>query len=290
LEQAGRFSRYDVLRARVELANIEPQLLQAREDAQIARLELRRLTNIAPDQPLLLTTAIDSLVIRDVLASVDTTADAGRRPSLLAATATARATDLGVSVARAALFPSISFNLNAGYAAFPVQGRIFPRGRGSLDVVSCPTGSDPSRVCTAQNGGWFSDRSFGFTVSWPIFDGLQTKGAIDLASAQANIARAQLAQTREQVYNDVARAKADLTRARAQYDARQQSVAEATEAFQLATLRYARGLSTQLEVSDAQIALTTAETNQARALYDVYLAAATLAQTQGRPLPLPSTD
>lgn len=289
-QQAGRFSRYDVLRARVELANIEPLLLQAQEDAQVALLELRRLANIPTTQPLALTTTIDSAAITSVLASVDTIAGADKRPALQSAAQLARARQLGVSVARAALLPSVAFTFNTGYAAYPVNGNAFPSGLGQLQVVPCAAGVDPSRICTRQNGGFFSDRSFGFAVTWPLFDGFQTKGAIDLAGAQAHLAEAQLAETRERVFNDVAKAKTDLTRARTQYETRQQGVSEANEAFHLATLRFARGLSTQLEVSDAQIALTTAETNEARSLYDVYIAAATLAHTQGRPLPLPSTD
>ena len=289
-EKAGRTSRYDVLRARVALANIEPLVLQSREDAQIASLELKRLANISPSQPLRLTTSIDSVVIRDVLASVDTTVGAERRPALASAQLNLRARELGVSIARGALFPTVSFNFNSGYGAYPVNGDIFPPGRGIFRSVQCPEGSVADRVCMAQNGGWFSDRSFGFSVSIPVFDGLLTKGNIELASAQTRVARAELAQTRENVFNDVERAKADLSRSRAQYGAQQQNVAEADEAYHLATLRYSRGMATQLEVSDAQLALTTAQTNQARSLYDVYIAAVALAQTQGRPLPLPSTD
>ncbi|MEO7040727.1 MAG: TolC family protein [Gemmatimonadaceae bacterium] len=289
-EKAGRMSRYDVLRARVALANIEPLVLQAREDAAVASLELKRLANIKPSQPLLLTTSIDSAVIDNVLASVDTAVGAEGRPSLASAQFNARARQLGVSIARAALLPTITFNFNSGYGAYPVNGDIFPPGRGVFSTVPCPAGSAANKVCMAQNGGWFSDRSFGFTVSIPVFDGLLTKGNIDLAGAQARIAKEQLAQTRENVFNDVERARADLSRARAQYGAQQENVAEAKEAYQLASLRYARGMATQLEVSDAQLALTTAQTNQARSIYDVYIAAVSLAQTQGRPLPLPSTD
>jgi outer membrane protein TolC len=289
-EKAGRMSRYDVLRARVAVANIEPLVLQAREDAQIAVLELQRLSNIPATQPLRLTTSIDSVVIQDVLASVDTTIGAESRPALASAQLNLRARELGVSIARAGLLPTVSFNFNSGYGAYPVNGDIFPPGRGIFRTVPCADGSPADKVCMAQNGGWFSDRSFGFTVSLPVFDGLQTKGNIDLASAQSRVAKAQLAQTRESVFNDVERAKADLSRARAQYGAQQQNVAEADEAYHLATLRYSRGMATQLEVSDAQLALTTAQTNQARSLYDVYIAAVALAQTQGRPLPLPSTD
>src|SRR5688572_9464443 len=45
-EASGRAARYDVLRARVQRANIEPQLIQARSDLDIALLELKRLTNV----------------------------------------------------------------------------------------------------------------------------------------------------------------------------------------------------------------------------------------------------
>ena len=289
-EKAGRLSRYDVLRARVALANIEPLVLQAREDAQVAALELKRLANIAPARPLALTTSIDSVVIRDALASVDTAAGPAARPALASAILNARARSLGVSVARAALLPTVTFNFNSGYGAYPVNGDIFPPGRGTFQVVPCAAGGAGGKVCTAQNGGWFSDQSFGFTVSFPLFDGLLTKGNIDLAGAQARVAMAQLEQTREHVFNDVEKAKADLTRARAQYGAQQQNVAEADEAYHLASLRFSRGMATQLEVSDAQLALTTAQTNQARSLFDVYIATVSLAQTQGRLLPLPSTD
>ena len=59
------------------------------------------------------------------------------------------------------------------------------------------------------------------------------------------------------------------------------------EAFELATLRFSRGLGTQLEVSDAQLARLTAETNEARAIYELHLAAAELARALGRPIPVP---
>jgi outer membrane protein len=70
------------------------------------------------------------------------------------------------------------------------------------------------------------------------------------------------------------------------YAARRETVAEAAEAFRLATLRFSRGLATQLEVSDAQLALTTAQTTEARARYDLYLAAAALVRAAGEP-PVP---
>ena len=111
-----------------------------------------------------------------------------------------------------------------------------------------------------------------------------------LAQAQRRLAELELQQTREAVTIEVARARAELRRVRALFQAQQQTAAEAREAFDLATLRFTRGLSTQLEVSDAQFALLTAQTNQARTTYDLYLAGAELARALGRPVPLPPTS
>ena len=124
-------------------------------------------------------------------------------------------------------------------------------------------------------------------MSWNIFDGLRTKGNIDLAQANARVADIQLEQTRERVAREAERARAGVQRAGALYAAQRVNVAEADEAFRLASLRYARGVGTQLEVSDAQLALLTAQTNAARATFDVYLAAAELARSLGRPIPIP---
>jgi outer membrane protein TolC len=125
------------------------------------------------------------------------------------------------------------------------------------------------------------------TISLPLFDGLRARSNIELARAQQRVAEIQLQQVRENVAIEVARARAEFQRARAIFDARQQNASEAGEAFQLASLRFSRGLSTQLEVSDAQFALLTAQSSQARATYDLYLSTAELARALGRPIPFP---
>jgi outer membrane protein TolC len=283
---AGRAARYDVLRARVERANLEPLVVQARSDRDLALLEVKRLINIPVDRPISLTSDIDTTMVQGVLvAAMVDSAPVGERASVRAAELTARARRDAVAVARADFLPSLSVSLQSGYQAFPVSG--LPPGPGRLAVVDCPPGSAAGRVCTQQNGGWFSDRSLAFTVSWPIFDGLRAKANVDLARAQARLADIALAEERENVAVEAARARADLERLRALFSARRQNAEEAAEVFRLASLRYTRGLGTQLEVSDAQLALLTAQTDEANARYDLFLAAAELARALGRPIPMP---
>lgn len=285
LERAGRSSRYDVLRARVERANLDPLVRQAESDRTLADLELRRLLDLPIDQPLALTTTLDPDAVRALAtAAVSSDRPAGLRPAVAAAEFTASARRAGIRAARADLLPTFNASASFGYLALP-SANGFPAVFGDRASSYCPAGSDPARIC--QNNGWFPDRNIGFQFSWPLFDGLRAKGAIDLAQAQAKTADAQLRQTREAAAVDVARAMAELERARSVAAARESTVREAEEAFELATLRLERGIGTQLEVSDAQLALLTARSTDARALFDLYLAVAELARVRAEPIPLP---
>jgi outer membrane protein TolC len=290
-EQGGRGSRYDVLRARVERSNLEPAIIQARGSRDLALLELRRLTNLPQDRPLRLSTQLDPAAVRAQAqqmagAAIADSAALDALPGVRAARLRAQAGDATARVAGSARLPTVSLNFVNGYQAFPLEWRI-PMQGGSLDPVDCPAGSDAGRVCTQQNGGWFSDRSVQLALSWPLFDGMRASNDVRQARAQAAMADLQAQQAWENARADAARARTELDRTRATFDAVTQTVAEAEEAFRLASLRYSRGLGTQLEVSDAQLALLTARTNEARATYELYLASAELARALGRPIPAP---
>jgi outer membrane protein TolC len=286
-ESSGRAARYDVLRARVQRTNIEPQVIQARTDEDIALLELKRLTNIPAAQPIKLTTQLNAQNVQPLITMVAQQAPSiEERPAVKAARLTSEARHIGISVARADFLPTINVFFQTGFQAFPPTLR-FPTEAGQINSLPCAT--DPTKFCNVQNGGWFSDRSVGVQLSWPLFDGLRAKGNIDAAQAQAKIADLLLAQEREAVALEIEQARANLDRARATFAAQQQNATEAGEAFRLASLRFTRGLSTQLDVSDAQVALMTARSNEARSIYDLYLATADLARAQGKPVPLPPT-
>jgi outer membrane protein TolC len=294
-QAAGRAARYDVLRVRVERANLEPLALQAANDAEFALLELKRLLNLPIDQPVRLTTEVQSgdVEIFARQASLVDSIESPDRATIRAAELERDARRMGIRVARADLLPTVTLFAQTGFLALPGSGG-FPTATGAtqVEVIPCRfTPLDPSIPCTrnVQNNGWFADRSVGVQVQWALFDGLRAKGNIDLAQAQLRVAELTLRQERERVAIDVARARAELSRARAAYEAQRQNATEADEAFRLASLRQTRGLGTQLEVSDAQLALLTAQSNAARATYDYYLAAAGLSFSLGRPIPLPAS-
>ena len=288
LEKAGRASRFDVLRSRVERTNLEPALLQAQNALELAEIELRRVLNIPPTQAIALTSTLDTARLRQATQAV--AADSGSEPvraSERAAQSTLRARREGIKVARADLMPTITLNFQSGYLALPTVNGL-PTVMGRRDVSFCPQ-TTPAATTPCQNNGWFGDRNFSLAVAWPLFDGLRTKGNIDLAQAQAKVAQLQLDQEKERVGVERARAWAEFRRSEAAYAAQRENVNQAEEAWRIAALRFERGLSTQLEVSDAQLLLLTARTNAARATTDFYLASAELARARGLAIPLPPT-
>ena len=282
---AGRAARYDVLRARVERANLDPQRIAAEGDRDLALLALAQLVNVPPGAPLRLTSRIDGDIVATALASLGVdTASAVERASVRAARASVEARRAAVTVARADWLPTLSVFVQSGYQAFPFSG--LPPLRGALEDAACPSGRTPP--CTAQNGGFFSDRQLGVLMSWPLFDGLRAKSTMDLARAQMHLAQVALASERERAEADIALARSQLSRARAMLAARHETVGEAEETFKLASLRQRRGIGTALEVSDAQLAQLVAQTDEARAAFDAYVAAAALSHALGRPIPLPA--
>jgi outer membrane protein TolC len=291
LESGGRAARYDVLRARVERANAEPLVLQAESDQEIALLQLKQLLKIPMTQPVALISRLDGPAVGATLASfsndsIDVMLAADARPSVRAAALTARARHDAINIARADYLPTLSAFVTGGVSAFPTSG--LPPLRGQRDAIgenSCTTEIARSGFC--YNGGFFKDLAAGVQLSWNIFDVFRMDGNVDLAQANARLADIEYERQRQAAALEIAQSQAELTRARSFYGARQQASSEAQETFRLASLRFNRGLGTQLDVSDAQLAQVTAETNEARAAVDLYLATAELAYALGRPIPLP---
>ena len=118
-EKAGRASRYDVLRAGVERANLLPAVIQARSDVELALVELRALINMRSDQPLKLVTRLDTASVIRWVAELRADAAPANRAAVRSAELISSARHEGVKVARADLLPTVSISGTLGGQAFP---------------------------------------------------------------------------------------------------------------------------------------------------------------------------
>jgi len=147
------------------------------------------------------------------------------RPDIVGAEEQLRAARANVGAARAAFFPSISLTGNVGFAS------------GSLDNLF------------GNNGlTW----SFGPTISLPIFDFGRNKGNLTVAEARENIAIATYEKTIQTAFREVADALAGRRYLAEQVEAQERGTLATRRIADLARKRYREGVSTYLEVLDAE--------------------------------------
>lgn len=246
--RAGQASELDLMRAEVERDNLEPQVVQGRNAADLAHLNLKRLVNLPLSQPIRLTTPLEVPVVTDS-ASVRPSEElvAAQRAAITAVQEQVDIRQQQVRIARGAFLPNVS--LSTAYAR-----QLYP--------------SDPLRF----EDPWQTDWTVSLQVSLPIFNGFRRTAELSSARVQLEQTRLQLAQLEEATQLQYEQAYGEKRRALSAMQARQRTVEVAQRVYDLTVLRYDRGLATQLEVSDARLSLLQARTNLAQAISDFYTA------------------
>src|SRR5690606_3341412 len=256
-EQAGTVSELEVLRAEVSLANLQPQLIESANDADLAELDLKRLLDIPMGQPIRLTSELETVPAAD-LAEIDVSPEfeLSRRAAIESAERQVAIRRQQVTLEKMSFLPTARLRMNYGRVLFPSE--IF-----------------------ALNEDWRTDWNASLAIELPIFSGFRRQAQIQSARANLETAELELGQLRESVQLQFRQARNEKVRARASIEARQQTVVQAQRVYDLTELRYEKGLATQLEVSDARLALLQARTNRAQALADFHVADAGILRATG---------
>ena len=147
------------------------------------------------------------------------------RPDIVAAEERLRAARANVGAARAAFFPSISLTGSFGFAS------------GALDDLFGDDGMT-----------W----SFGPSISLPIFDFGRRQGNLTVAEAREDIAVATYERTVQGAFREVADALAGRRYLAEQVEAQERGTLATRQIADLARKRYREGVSTYLEVLDAE--------------------------------------
>ena len=248
--EAGTVPRFNVLRAEVELANQQPELIRARNSYLIAQLQLAKTLGLEPGpQGKPTFNCVGEFDISD------------RPMPLLKALEVARERRAFLKVQRQQILISkeqIKVEL-AGYK---------PRLDASAGWEIRNTRLSDRLDQTVD--GWF----YGVTGSWNIFDGFETYGRVKQARAQLESSKINYDDSVQQVELEVQQSFSNLRAAREVIRSQQKNVEQAQEALRLANERFSAGAGTQLDVLDARVALTQAQTTeiQSRAAYNNELA------------------
>jgi hydrophobe/amphiphile efflux-1 (HAE1) family protein len=129
----------------------------------------------------------------------------------------------------------------------------------------------------------FPQSSFvGVQISVPIFNGFRTDSRVQQSIISSQQAERRLDYVKNLVGTEVRLAQTSLQEARQRFQVQERTIQAAERNYRLVRSRYAQGLVKQIDVSDADLALTQAKTNLAQAIYDYLLAEADVAKSLGK--------
>jgi outer membrane protein TolC len=254
--ESGTVSNFEVLRAKVYLANAQPNLITARNDYRIAIEQLRQ--SLGTPGTATFPEVAGDLAIKAAAYDQDSAIASAHehRPELQKLEKLEAAGEESVKTAQSAFYP----NLQA-FGAYEWGG---------FNYVN-PLYGSPSA------NGWL----FGLQSTWSIFDGRTTVGRVRQAKSQLEQARLSKASEELEIDVEVRQALSSLQEAGELVSASEETVDQAAEALRLADAKFHAGSATQLDVLTSQVSLTQAKTDQLTANYNYLVAVANVRKAIG---------
>ena len=255
LRAAGAATEYDLLRARVNVSNMKPKLLESENNVTISLLKLKQIMGVDPYAPISLT-GVFTEPDTTLLALAEGRTALEKRPEIKIGKYTTDLQEKNVQVVKADFLPTLTagttFAFTGNFDTFRYNAREW-------------------------NPYWFAT----LNLSFPIFDGLRNYSKYRQAKIDYLKSRTDYLKTRDSVVIEVSEGVLNLKMALKQIESQKMNIQEAQRAVELSESLFSNGKATQLEVLDAQLALEVARTNMASALYNGTVAAIVLRKSLG---------
>lgn len=253
--QAGTAAEFDLLTAQVEVDNIRPLLIAARNRLALSRNQLKRTLGLPLERHVALTDSFpepaDTIPLH---AAIDTAMH--KRADLASQELTVDLQQKGLQVEEHGDLPKLT--LDASVLRRASSDQFLP-----------------------GEGDFTQSASAGITMKLPLFDGRARAGRVQQAKATVDREQFRLRALREDARLQVQQATQAVQAALEQIAASRSNVQRAERALQIAQARFRNGLSTQVELNDAELAVTQARTNAAQASYAYAVARAQLMASMG---------
>jgi TolC family type I secretion outer membrane protein len=252
--EVGTRARIDVARAEANLYTARADLIAAENGVKIAWVTLRNAMG-SPRLPEQLVAQDSPEIELSMNLAEARTAAYDTRTELRSFEAQRRASDQLIATARRGHLPDIVFD------AF--YGRRNSSGGGESTFPLQPA--------------WQAQVS----LNIPIFDGFRTTNRVEETLHNYNTIRAQEEERRQQIALEVEQSYLRVVETQERILATEAAARAAKENLDLAQGRYQVGVGSIIEVTDAEIIYTDAQTTYVRTLYDYRIADAQLARAMG---------
>ena len=240
---AGVVAKSDVLRSEVEVANARQNLTKAANSYELAKAGLLNTMVMAADTDVVLTDSLQYQKYETSLADCLALAEKNR-PEIKQAQLSVAVARRGVDIAASGRLPSVSLSAGNNW-----NDGVLPAG-----------------------DNW----SVGISASWNLFDAGAAGSRVKQAGSSLDKAVEQGNQVKDGVLLEVRQNYLSLQEAEQRIDTSAVAEGKAQEDLYIAREKYIAGVGTNLDVIDAQLALTQAQTNRIQALYDYNISRAKL--------------
>lgn len=247
----GLIPKYEYLRAQTELANYDSRRIETHNQADLAMALLLDLLDMPGTTPPVLTTPLNGEYAFDMTLNDAAAAALAASSDMRALQARDRMYEAGVDSARAGLKPVV-----AAVASTELRDNDLP--------LTTPDGF------------------VGVVVKMPLYDGGAAHSRARYNQSLRERNQSDIERLQNGIQLEVKKYYLDLTNARQALTAAQMAVTLARESHRLAMRRFEVGEGTSIEVTDAVLGLSIAETNLLRARYQYDVAYFGIQKSIGR--------
>jgi len=254
LYDVGVASKFELLLAEVQVSNLKPPSIRARNGIEVAALNLKTILGIPLDTPLEIKGELVSPPLDPVTEAVVEEAQA-QRPELRQLDYQRLMAGEMLKMARGTGLPSLAiggvYNLWSDRLMF-------------------------------RKVDWQNYYTISLSLNIPLFNGFDTMAKVGQSKAAIREIEWNRKGLAEMISFEVKQAVLNRAQARETLLSQEKNVEQSREAVRIAELNYTEGLATNLDVVTAQVGLRQASTNYSQALYDCVISDAQLEKALGR--------
>lgn len=299
LFDAGTIAQGTLLNLQAQQANDELNVVTAQNAYDIAKLNLVQLLNLEESESKDFQVSVPAMDTIPVgLASDISPANifqdaVALRPEMRAADIRIKSNHIGLAIARGNYYPQLSFfgAYGTGYSQLQRQvtsttTQVVPIGVTQGGEVVYSQVTVPTTELTPFGNQLKNNvnKTFGFSLSVPIFNGLQVRTSVAKAKINYELSKLTYDQTALTLRKNIEQAFYDARAAYKKYVASKKSEESASLAFKFATDRFDAGLLNTVDYATQKNSLTLAQSNLLQAKYDFIFKSKLLDFYRGKPL------
>lgn len=243
----GFVEQLDVDKATVQLANLQTQKLKVERTIDNGYTGLKFLIGMPIQDSLILTDDVTDEKLRSGVLEGSTYKYEDRK-EYQALELAKELNEFNIKRYRYSYLPTASLSSTFSKSAYRDQFNIFKRG------------------------DWYTGWNIGLNINVPIFDGFSKDANIKKAKLQLEQSNNQMENLKLSIDNDVAVAQNNFRAAIITLDYQKKNMDLAEQVYNQTKKKYEMGLSSNLEITNAQADLITAQSNYTSSLYDAVIA------------------